>query len=93
VCGGEDLKLYKYDYETGIEIGRCLYAHHFASVLRSRCGIILVDPKLLRNAAPAPTATAPNLMFSTSGLPVLKMLQSVTFNYFAFIPVFHSYYL
>lgn len=21
VCGGEDLKLYKYDYETGIEIG------------------------------------------------------------------------
>ena len=22
ICGGEDLKLYKFDYETGMEIGR-----------------------------------------------------------------------
>lgn len=24
VCGGEDLKMYKFDYNTGKEIGKCL---------------------------------------------------------------------
>ncbi len=30
MCGGEDLKLYKYDYETGIEIGRCQYLYYLS---------------------------------------------------------------
>ena len=39
VCGGEDLKLYKYNYELGIEIGKYLIQYYITQYYLSSPGI------------------------------------------------------